>query len=36
VAGLAAPGTTRIGGWGAVATSYPSFAVDLERLTGRG
>jgi 3-phosphoshikimate 1-carboxyvinyltransferase len=34
VAGLAAEGTTTIDGWEAVATSYPGFADDLERLCG--
>ena len=34
VAGLAAEGTTEIEGWGAVATSYPGFEADLERLCG--
>lgn len=34
VAGLAAEGTTEIEGWGAVATSYPRFEADLERLCG--
>lgn len=34
VAGLAAQGTTRIDGWDAVATSYPGFEADLERLCG--
>jgi 3-phosphoshikimate 1-carboxyvinyltransferase len=34
VAGLAAEGTTRIGGWDAVATSYPGFEADLGRLCG--
>ena len=34
VAGLAAEGTTEIDGWDAVATSYPGFAHDLERLCG--
>jgi len=29
VAGLAVPGPTRIEGWDAVATSYPSFEEDL-------
>jgi len=34
IAGLAArTGDTEIGGWGAVATSYPRFADDLEALT---
>jgi 3-phosphoshikimate 1-carboxyvinyltransferase len=32
VAGLAAEGTTTIDGWDAVATSYPGFEHDLERL----
>ena len=32
VAGLVAEGTTEIGGWGAVATSYPGFEHDLEQL----
>lgn len=32
VAGLAAGGTTEIDGWEAVATSYPGFEGDLERL----
>ena len=32
IAGLAAEGTTEIEGWGAVATSYPGFQHDLERL----
>lgn len=32
VAGLVAGGATRIGGWEAVATSYPTFAQDLARL----
>ena len=32
VAGLAAQGTTEIEGWEAVATSYPGFEADLERL----
>jgi 3-phosphoshikimate 1-carboxyvinyltransferase len=32
VAGLAAGGTTTIEGWEAVATSYPGFEDDLERL----
>jgi 3-phosphoshikimate 1-carboxyvinyltransferase len=34
VAGLAAEGTTEIDGWEAVATSYPGFEHDLERLCG--
>ena len=34
IAGLAAEGTTEIEGWGAVATSYPGFEHDLERLCG--
>lgn len=34
VAGLAAEGTTVIDGWEAVATSYPGFEQDLERLCG--
>jgi 3-phosphoshikimate 1-carboxyvinyltransferase len=34
VAGLAAHGTTVIDGWDAVATSYPGFERDLERLCG--
>ena len=34
VAGLAAEGTTTIDGWEAVATSYPGFESDLERLCG--
>jgi 3-phosphoshikimate 1-carboxyvinyltransferase len=34
VAGLAADGTTVIDGWEAVATSYPGFEHDLERLCG--
>jgi len=34
VAGLAAQGTTVIDGWEAVATSYPGFEADLERLCG--
>jgi 3-phosphoshikimate 1-carboxyvinyltransferase len=34
VAGLAAEGTTEIDGWEAVATSYPGFEYDLERLCG--
>jgi 3-phosphoshikimate 1-carboxyvinyltransferase len=34
VAGLAAEGTTTIDGWEAVATSYPGFEADLERLCG--
>ena len=34
VAGLAAAGTTEIDGWQAVATSYPGFDQDLERLCG--
>jgi 3-phosphoshikimate 1-carboxyvinyltransferase len=34
VAGLAAEGTTEIEGWEAVATSYPGFERDLERLCG--
>ena len=34
VAGLAAYGTTTIDGWEAVATSYPGFEADLERLCG--
>ena len=34
VAGLAAQGTTTIDGWEAVATSYPGFGRDLERLCG--
>jgi 3-phosphoshikimate 1-carboxyvinyltransferase len=34
VAGLAAHGTTTIDGWEAVATSYPGFERDLERLCG--
>ena len=34
VAGLAAHGTTTIDGWEAVATSYPGFEHDLERLCG--
>jgi 3-phosphoshikimate 1-carboxyvinyltransferase len=34
VAGLAADGTTEIDGWEAVATSYPGFEHDLERLCG--
>jgi 3-phosphoshikimate 1-carboxyvinyltransferase len=36
VAALAAEGVTRIDGWGAVATSYPSFEHDLQHLTGHG
>jgi 3-phosphoshikimate 1-carboxyvinyltransferase len=32
VAGLAAEGTTTVDGWEAVATSYPGFEADLERL----
>ncbi len=34
VSGLAAEGTTTIGGWEAVATSYPGFELDLEQLCG--
>ena len=34
VAGLVAEGTTEIDGWEAVATSYPGFEHDLERLCG--
>jgi hypothetical protein len=34
IAGLAADGPTEIEGWGAVATSYPGFEHDLERLCG--
>lgn len=34
VAGLAADGPTTIEGWEAVATSYPGFEDDLERLCG--
>ena len=34
VAGLVAEGTTVIEGWEAVATSYPGFEHDLERLCG--
>jgi 3-phosphoshikimate 1-carboxyvinyltransferase len=34
VAGLAAEEPTEIEGWGAVATSYPGFEADLERLCG--
>ena len=34
VAGLAASGTTVVDGWEAVATSYPGFEHDLERLCG--
>lgn len=34
VAGLAAEGTTTVDGWDAVATSYPGFEDDLERLCG--
>ncbi len=34
VAGLVAEGTTTIEGWEAVATSYPGFERDLERLCG--
>ena len=34
VAGMAAEGTTVIDGWEAVATSYPGFERDLERLCG--
>ena len=34
VAGLAAEGATEIDGWEAVATSYPGFEQDLERLCG--
>jgi 3-phosphoshikimate 1-carboxyvinyltransferase len=34
VAGLAAEGTTTVEGWEAVATSYPGFEHDLERLCG--
>jgi 3-phosphoshikimate 1-carboxyvinyltransferase len=34
VAGLAAAGSTVIDGWEAVATSYPGFETDLERLCG--
>ncbi|HEX2047883.1 MAG TPA: 3-phosphoshikimate 1-carboxyvinyltransferase [Acidimicrobiales bacterium] len=34
VAGLAARGTTTVDGWAAVATSYPRFESDLERLCG--
>jgi 3-phosphoshikimate 1-carboxyvinyltransferase len=34
VAGLASEGTTTIDGWEAVATSYPGFERDLERLCG--
>ena len=33
VAGLAAEGRTTVDGWDAVATSYPTFAADLGRLT---
>ena len=34
IAGLAAEGTTEIDGWEAVATSYPGFEHDLDRLCG--
>ena len=34
IAGLVADGPTEIEGWGAVATSYPGFEDDLERLCG--
>jgi 3-phosphoshikimate 1-carboxyvinyltransferase len=34
VAGLVAEGTTVIEGWESVATSYPGFERDLERLCG--
>jgi 3-phosphoshikimate 1-carboxyvinyltransferase len=34
VAGLGANGETTIDGWEAVATSYPEFERDLERLRG--
>ena len=34
VAGLAAEGTTTVDGWEAVATSYPGFETDMERLCG--
>lgn len=34
VAGLAAEGRTTVDGWEAVATSYPGFERDLERLCG--
>jgi 3-phosphoshikimate 1-carboxyvinyltransferase len=34
VAGLAADGSTTVDGWEAVATSYPGFEADLERLCG--
>jgi 3-phosphoshikimate 1-carboxyvinyltransferase len=33
VAGLAAEGSTAVGGWKAVATSYPGFADELTRMT---
>ena len=36
VAGLVADGTTTIGGWEAVATSYPGFTGDLDALRGGG
>ncbi|HTZ07962.1 MAG TPA: 3-phosphoshikimate 1-carboxyvinyltransferase [Acidimicrobiales bacterium] len=36
VAGLAAPGTTRVAGWEAVATSYPRFTEHLAALTAGG
>ena len=36
VAGLAAPGESTIGGFGAVATSYPGFLDDLYTLGGPG
>jgi 5-enolpyruvylshikimate-3-phosphate synthase len=31
---LAAPGTSMVGGFASVATSYPAFLADLERLAG--
>ena len=36
VAGLVADGTTTIGGWEAVATSYPGFTGHLDALRGGG
>ena len=36
VAGLVADGPTTVGGWEAVATSYPGFGAHLDALRGRG
>lgn len=36
VAGLVADGPTTVGGWEAVATSYPGFGAHLDVLRGRG